>query len=390
MDIQLTPENLEFLADLRAALDAMPAEVTAAAVAEMDIDEIDLGPDSRAYLRLLGKGGWIGVSWPKEYGGQGRSAVEQWLFLEEMSYRKLPTGRLGISSVGPTLMRVGSEQQKRDLIPGLLSMDLRIAVAYSEPEAGSDLASLRTSAVLSDDGATYLINGQKVYTSSGHYATHLWLAARTGAADSRSRGITVFIVPTDLPGVTVRPIFTQSGGRTNEVFLDNVVVPADNVVGEVNGGWGIIGMALGFERTFPYSDIARDLEGLIAWVFSDDAPAGLSEDSYTLGLLAELAADVQGARLFSMRAAWMIDQGTIPVAESSSSKIWLSELRQRLASIALGMMGPAGQLATRTDGAPASGRFEQLHRFAPLMKIGGGTNEVQRNIIAQRGLLLPR
>jgi alkylation response protein AidB-like acyl-CoA dehydrogenase len=388
MDIHLTPANLAFIDELRAHIDELPADATARAHEEMEVDEVDLGEESRAWLRLFGEGGWIGVGWPREYGGQGRSAVEQWLFLEEMAYRKLPTGRLGISSVGPTLMRVGTEAQKRDLIPKLLSMDARIAVGYSEPGAGSDLASLRTSAVRRGD--EYVINGQKIYTSSGHYATHIWLAARTGSVDSRHRGITVFILPTDLPGVEIRPIYTQAGGRTNEVFLDDVVIPAENVVGEVDKGWAIIMMALGFERTFPFSEIAHDLEYLIEWLHSDEAPAGILDDSTTMTEVAELAADLQIARLFSMRTAWMVDQDEVPLAESSMSKIWLSEVRQRLANLALDIFGPAGALAARTVGAPVGGRFEQLLRYAPLMKIGGGTNEVQRNIIAQRGLGLPR
>lgn len=386
MHFTLEPEHSSFQDQLRSFLDDVPE-------APQNRNEVEAleSEGGGAFLAQLEEAGWLGVGWPRDFGGQGRSAIEQWLFLEEMAYRRLPTGGLSVSSVGPTIMRVGTEEQKQRYLPGILRGEIDFAVGYSEPNAGTDLASLETRAVR--EGDEYVINGQKIYTTAAHYATHIWLAARTGGREVKHRGISVIIVPLDTPGITVRPLYTQAGVRTNEVFLEDVRVPVANRVGEENAGWYIIAMALDFERIFPYSGLAREFERLVEWAGEQDMGSQgttVLEDPVARQSLAELAVDLEVARLFSLRTAWMIEQGEVPNVEASINKVWLSELRQRVASAALGLMGEAGQLRVGTDGAPLDGDFEQIYRFFPMLKFGGGTNEIQRNIIAQRGLGLPR
>jgi alkylation response protein AidB-like acyl-CoA dehydrogenase len=374
----------EFLARLRAYLDGLDVSEV---VADFERDFTLITGPSREFLRRLGRDGWLGVGWPVEYGGQGRSAIEQWLFLEEMAYRKLPSGNLTLSSIGPVIAHLGTEDQKRAYLPGILAAQLEFAIGYTEPDAGTDLANLQTRAKPRSGGG-YVIQGQKVFTTGASIATHLWLAARTGPSDSRHRGISLFVVPMETPGITVRPLITQSGERTNEVFLDGVVLGASALVGEENGGWAAITHQLDLERLFAVGLLRRQFEELVTWQ-ADRAPAPL-EDPYARHRLAAIGAELEASRLLSLRAAWMIDSGTTPYAEASMAKVWYSELRQRLALEALDLMGPDGQLEYGQEDAPAGGHFERSYRSSTVFKFGAGTNEVQRTIIAQRALGLPR
>jgi alkylation response protein AidB-like acyl-CoA dehydrogenase len=384
VDFGLDDQQREFLEGLRAYLDSFDlGEV----VADFERDFTLITGPSRAFLRQLGRDGWLGVGWPKEYGGQGRSAVEQWLFLEEMAYRRLPSGNLTLSSIGPVIARLGSEDQKRRYLPGILAADLEFAIGYTEPGAGTDLANLQTRAERQSDG-DYVCRGQKVFTTGASIATHLWLAARTGLADSRHRGISLFIVSMDTAGITVRPLYTQSGERTNEVFLDDIRISPANLVGDENGGWAGITHQLDLERLFAVGLLRWQFERLVAWQAArDPSPTG---DAYARHRLAAVGADIEVSRLLNLRAAWMIDSGLTPYAEASMAKVWYSELRQRLALEALDIMGPEGQLEYQQDGAPEGGHFERSYRSSTVFKFGAGTNEVQRTIIAQRALNLPR
>ena len=338
------------------------------------------------FFEFLNLAGWQGVSWPVEYGGKGGTATEQWLYLEELSHRRLPRGDLTISSIGPAIMEFGTDEQKAAYLPGILSRRVVFGVGYSEPDAGSDLASLRARAVR--DGDDWVIDGQKVYITSAHYASHIWLAVRTDPQSKGREGVSILIVPADAPGLTIRNMQTQADGLTNELFFDAVRVPASALVGEVGGGWRIIRAALDYERNFPYSGLARDLEELIAWALTprsdgDDAPV---DDPTTQTTLATLAAEMEVARLFAARVAFAIDAGRSPTASASMSKIWTSELRERVASQGLRLLGREGQRLS--EESPLS--LEQVYRWTPMMKIGGGTNEVQRDIISSQGLGLPR
>ena len=389
MDYQFTPEQEEFREQVRAFVrDEVPKEI---------IEQIQSAPDGaaseagREFKRLLGKKGLLGISWPTEYGGAGKPLIHQFILTEELGYHGLPYGGLSLTSVGPTLFRAGTDEQKQEYLSGILSGEMEFALGYTEPSAGTDLGSLQTRAVA--DGDDYVINGQKIFTSAAHYSTHIWLAARTDPNEPKHRGVSLMIVPLDTPGITIRPLWTMGDGRTNEVFFEDVRIPRKNLVGEENRGFYIVAMALDYERAAvaPISPLQRNLDELVQ--FAKDTKrngATLAEDPIIRHKLADLGVQVGILRLFSYRNAWMIENDLVPTKEASIAKIWSSELAQRLAATALEIMGPAGQLKKGSKWANLQGRFERYDRQVPLMRFGAGTNEIQRNIIAQRGLGLPR
>lgn len=389
MNLLLTDEQRAYAEGLRRYLDGLDLTEVYAERRVGTAEVSEAGPVAQRLLRKMSKDGWLGVGWPTEYGGGGRTAVEQWIFIEEMTYRNLPTGGLTLSAIGPTIMRVGSEAQKATFLPGILSGDLVFAIGYSEPNAGTDLASLQTRAIRAGDD--YLINGQKIYTTGAHYATHIWLAARTGERDSRSRGISVIIVPIDTPGIVVRPLFTQSDGRTNEVFFSDVTVPIENRVGAENGGWDIIRLMLSFERLMPYSSLWQHFERLLAWADTPEAGGTVPIHSVEVrGKLGRLAAEIEIARLLALRTAALIDEGDLPPGTSSITKVFYSELQQRLHVAAMELAGPSSRIRVGDAKAPAEGAFERLYRSSSMLKFGAGANEIQREIIATQRLGLPR
>ena len=389
MDFRFTPEQEQFREHVRAFIrDEVPPEMIAEIQAAADGSASEAG---REFKRLLGQKGLLGISWPEEYGGGGKPLLYQFILTEELGYHGLPYGGLSLTSVGPTLFRAGTEEQRQQYLGGILNGEFEFALGYSEPSAGTDLGSLQTRAVA--DGDDYVINGQKIYTSAAHYSTHIWLAARTDANEPKHRGVSLMIVPLDSPGITIRPLWTMGDGRTNEVFFEDVRVPRDNLVGEENRGFYVVAMALDYERAAvaPISPLQRSLDELSR--FTRDTSrngAPLAEDPVVRRKLAELAVEVDVLRLFSYRNAWMIENELVPTKEASIAKIWSSELAQRMSAVALEIMGPRGQLKGGSKWAYLQGRFERMYRQTPLMRFGAGTNEIQRNIIAQRGLGLPR
>lgn len=386
MDFSLTPEQEAFQKQVRQFIQA---HLTPELREEVEREQYAVGPLGKQFIKLMGRVGWLGIGWPKEFGGQGRGAIDQWLFLEEMASENLPTSGLTLNSVGPTLMRIGTELQKRQYLPQILAGEIEFAVGYTEPNAGSDLASLQTRAVR--DGDSYVINGQKIYTSAAHHSTHIWLLARTDPKAPKHRGISIFIVPNETPGVTIRPLATMGSERSNEVFFEDARIPAENLVGEENRGWYYVAMALDFERLMPHTRTRRFLEHLIDYAKNtavDGRP--LAKHPQVRMTLARLAVDVEIARLFSLRDAWMLERNQIPNAEASIFKVWFTELNERIAVAAQDIMGPYALLHGEDPLAPIEGRMEKLYRSFPLYKFAGGTNEVMRNIIAQRGLGMPR
>jgi alkylation response protein AidB-like acyl-CoA dehydrogenase len=389
MKTAIGPEQLAFLAELRAYLDGLDPELVALARAENTEDPMQPREHGRRFLRKLGADGWLGVSWPREYGGQGRTPIEHWLFAEELYNRRLPNGNLTLSSVGRTIMLMGSDAQKAEYLPGIRAGELEFAIGYSEPDAGSDLASLRTRAVR--DGDDYVINGQKIWTTGASVATHIWLAARTGAQEARHRGISAFIFSMDTPGITITPIITQGGERTNAVFFDNVRIPAGSLVGEENGGWKAVTAALNFERMFYHNEARWELRQLADWATDEGLLDGDSADAHQLAVvMGEHAVDVEICRLFALRGARMLAAGQVPYAEASVNKIWWGELRQRICDTGLDLIGEDGAIATGDPYAPAHGHLEHGLQSSPVWRFGGGTNEIQLDIIATQGLGLPR
>ena len=292
-------------------------------------------------------------------------------------------------SVGTTIMRFGSESQKREWLPKIQTGEMNFAIGYTEPNAGTDLASLQTRAVR--DGDEWVINGQKIYTSAAHNASHLFMAARTDPEAPKHRGISVFVFPMDTPGITVRPLWTMGGGRTNETFYEDVRIPADSIIGEENRGWYTIMNALDLERVTigPYAPIKRVLDLMVDYVREERTE--LRDDPIVRTKLAETKLDYEVARALATTNAAIIDGGHTPTMEASMTKVWSTDMKERVSNLAMDLLGWEGALSGANGPiAPARGDFEERWRGAPAVRFGGGTNDVQRQIIATRGLSLPR
>jgi len=345
------------------------------------------------FSRKLGQKGWLGVGWPKEYGGLGRPYMEQLAYSEEMLYNRAPAAAhiLGQNMVGPTLINVGSEEHKKEFLPKILSGEVTFCLAYTEPEAGSDLASLQTKAVR--DGDDFILNGQKVFCSFAGQADYCWIGVRTDFEVKKHRGISIFIIDMDTPGITVRPMETMFDYAVYEVFLDDVRVPKDRVVGELNSGWYYITQALDHERVFMAATIAgykRIYEEILEYATKTRRNGQLlSDNPFVRHRLAQMAIDLEVGKLLGYRLAWLLSQGIVPYSEASISKIFTSELERRLGNIAMQTLGLYGELR-EGSWAPYKGYMEWAYRFSIMQGVGGGANEVQRLIVALVGLGLPR
>lgn len=388
MDFELDAGQRAWLAEVR---EFLRENVTAELRAELTQHDLEF-PDGEVarFRRKVGERGWFGLNWPREYGGLGLGAVYQHLLMSEFEYWGVPGPDLTVTSVAPMIMRHGTERNKIEWLPPIAKGEILCAVGYSEPEAGTDLANLRTRATL--DGQEWVINGTKIWNSGAQRATHEWLCVRTDPNAARHRGISVIIVPIDSPGIQIRPLYAWSGYRTNEVHFRDVRVPATNLIGEVNRGWTYITGALDLERgaLTNAGDLRRAVDELRDLALSPRRDSTVPADSPALRRrLARAEADVEVATLMGYEAASILDSGVIPTVEVSVEKVFTSELRQRIADLALDLLGPDGLLAHRSQIAPLAGKFERLYRAAPLMRFGGGTNEVLRDIIAQRGHGMP-
>ncbi len=350
---------------------------------------------TRQMTHTLAEKGWLTLAWPEEYGGQARSIMEQVIYNEEMSYWNVPGTELGtgaISWVGPVLMIAGTEEQKSEHLPPIARGERLWCTLYSEPGSGSDLASLQTSAVR--DGDDYVINGQKIWTSSAHIADWGWLAARTNPDAPKHRGISILMLDMKSPGVSVRPIENMAGGRDfNEVYFDDVRIPSGNLVGQEDRGWYTLAVALDFERSgVGYSAGARrTLEALVSYVKQTERNGKpLSKNPNVRRKLAQRFVETQVSRWLSYKVAWMQSQGMVPNAEASMSKMYGTELTQRVARTGMEILGMAGQISQGSRWTPLEGHIQQLYLTSTSSTIAAGTSEIQRNIIAQRGLGLPR
>ncbi len=389
MDFRLDPQQRAWRDEVRAFL---AEHVTPALREEMRRYHLDK-PDGEVekFRRKVGEKGWFGLNWPVEYGGLGLSAVYQHILVTEFEYAGAPAPDLTVTSVAPTIIRYGTEQNKREFLPPIARGELRCALGFSEPDAGTDLASLKTRAVL--DGDTWVINGSKIWNSMAQRATHEWLCVRTDPDAPKHKGLSVIMVPIDAPGVEIRPIIAWSGYRTNEVFFTDVRVPVTNLIGEVNQGWTYITGSLNLERAALTNagDLRRAVDELIVLARSP-LPDGRrpADDPVVRATIAELDADVEVATLMGLEASSLLDSGTIPAVEVSVEKVFSSELRQRIADVGTRIAGMFGALDATSAYAVCEGRFEHLYRHAPLLRFGAGTNEVLRDVIAQRGHGMPR
>jgi alkylation response protein AidB-like acyl-CoA dehydrogenase len=388
MDFELDVAQRAWLTEVREFLRENVTPELRAELAEHDLEFPD-GEVTR-FRRKIGAKGWFGLNWPREYGGLGLGAVYQHLLMSEFEYWGVPGPDLTVTSVAPMIMRHGTEQNKTEWLPLIAKGEMICAVGYSEAEAGTDLASLRTRATR--DGEYWVINGSKIWNSGAQRATHEWLCVRTDPNGVRHRGISVIIVPIDSPGIQIRALYAWSGYRTNEVHFDDVRVPVTNVVGEINHGWTYITGALDLERgaLTNAGDLRRAVDELRELARCPRRDGSVPADDAALRRrLVQAEADVEIATLMGYEAASILDSDVIPTVEVSVEKVFTSELRQRIADLALDLLGPDGLLAHRSENAPLAGKFERLYRAAPLMRFGGGTNEVLRDVIGQRGHGMP-
>ncbi len=389
MEFRFTPEEETFREELRAFL---AQELPPGWTGSLDDEDEDWDFTLKMRRRLAEKG-WLTMAWPREYGGQGASHMKQVIFAEEMTYQRAP-GRdgFGIRMLAPTLMIHGTEEQKREHLPPIARGEVQWCQGYSEPESGSDLASLQTRAV--EDGDDFVINGAKIWTSMAHRADWMFMLARTDPSAPKHRGISFFLLNMRDPGVTVRPIINMAGLHSfNMVTFDNVRVSKRNLVGERNRGWYVGATLLDFERSgVEYSAGARrTLEELVQFCKEHTRNGrALAEDPLVRRRLADMAIEVEVSRLLSYNIAWMQSQGRVPNKEASMGKVFGTELQQRMAATGMAILGLYGQLGPDSRYAPLQGRIQRSYMTSVSATIAAGTSEIQRNIIATRGLGLPR
>jgi 3-oxocholest-4-en-26-oyl-CoA dehydrogenase alpha subunit len=388
MYIGFTPEHEALRRELRDYYE----QLLTPEIAEQLSRSEGVGPVARGIAKQMGADGWLGIGWPKEYGGQGRTPIEQFIFFDESMRSNAPVPILTVNSVAPTIMQFGSQEQKDFYLPKILAGELHFAIGYTEPEAGTDLASLKTRAVR--DGDEYVINGQKIWTSLATDADYVWLAVRTNPDVKKHKGISIIIVPTDTPGFKVTPITNMGGLNTNLTFYEDVRVPAANLVGEENGGWGLITNQLNHERVTLCSSgiVERQLEDTTRWAKETTLPRGgrVIDQPWVQQNLARVHARLEYLRLINFKVAWSAEQGMpLDPAAASAVKVFGTEFYLEAFRLLMEVVGPASSLRPDSPDAVLRGRLGSLLRSMHILTFGGGTNELQRDLIAMFGLGLP-
>jgi 3-oxocholest-4-en-26-oyl-CoA dehydrogenase alpha subunit len=349
--------------------------------------ESEGGATFRTLLRQMGADGWLGIGWPTEYGGQGRPVSDQFIFFTEVQRARAPFPFVTLNTVGPMIMRFGTDDQKRFFLPGILAGEINFAIGYTEPEAGTDLASLRTRAVR--DGDEWVIDGNKVFTSGADQADFIWLATRTDPDAPKHKGISVFLVPTSAPGFSCTPIVTVGGNVTTASYYDGVRVPQTSLVGELNEGWRLITGQLNHER------VGLAAIGALAdrlWQETADwvVDRGLVDVGWVQEDLARTYALLEAQKLLNWRMTNAVAEETLGPGDSSAVKVFGTESTVEILRRLLGIVGTAGYLRPGEPGAVLSGELERAGRSAQINTFGGGVNEVQREILATAGLGMKR
>jgi alkylation response protein AidB-like acyl-CoA dehydrogenase len=351
-----------------------------------------IGPNMRRVVKQMAKDGWLGIGWPTEYGGQGRSALEQYIFFDESMRAGAPVPMLTINTVGPTIMDFGTPEQKEFFLPKILAGEIHFCIGYTEPESGTDLASLQTRAVR--DGDEYVINGQKIYTSLAGDADYIWLATRTDPEVAKHKGISMFIVPMDTPGIKVVPMSLLGDHNINYTFYEDVRVPAGNLVGGENNGWSLITDQLNHERVTLCSSgiIERALSDVREWAQNTKLADGrrVIDQEWVQVHLARVYARLEFLKLINWKVAWTATQGHLDVADASTTKVFGTEFYMEAFKLMMEVVGQAGYLTRGSPEAILAGRLESYARSMVILTFGGGTNEIQRDLIAIFGLGLPR
>ena len=388
MYIDLTPEQKELRTTLRNYFDRLMTPERRASVRGMEG-----GKSYRETIRQVGKDGWLGVGWPSEYGGGGRTMVEQLIFLEEQRRAGAPFPFVTVSTVGPALMALGSDEQKAEFLPRILAGKCHFSIGYSEPGAGTDLASLTTTAV--QDGDDWIINGTKMFTSGANDTDYIWLATRTDPDAPKHKGITIFIVPADSKGFSASLIHTLGGSATAMSYYENVRVPKENIVGGLNGGWKLITTQLNHERiglaAFGSVCYART-ERVIEWARDTERPEGgrMLDLPWVQHNLAEVFARIEAMKLLNWRMAAELETGRLNPADASAVKIYGTETVLEVYRLLQEIVGPSALVAAGSPAAGIDGEIEHEARLATINTFGGGVNEIQREIVSMAGLGMPR
>ncbi|MBM4406385.1 MAG: acyl-CoA dehydrogenase [Chloroflexi bacterium] len=385
MDLRPGPIEEAFRKEVRAFLDQeLPPDWPAA----YQDDRKKKSAIEKSFRKRLAAKGWLTMGWPKAYGGQERSVLEQMVYNEELAKRKAPPGRsMGVMWVGPLILRYGMEEQKQTHISRIVADTVNWCTLYSEPNAGSDLAGLQTPAVA--DGDHFVVNGQKIWTSGGHEADWGLLAARTDPQAEKHKGISMILLDMKTPGVRVKPLYDLTGDHHfNEVFFDNVRIPRSNLLGTLHGGWYQMAYGLQFERSWIAQVVMAEqvFEDLLKYARQN----GIEKEPILRSKLAEIKVRLGVARMLSLRVVWMQSKGGSPSYESSMDKGFTSGLLQQMSQIAMELLREYGQLERGERRAPFKGEMQHNHRLWMGWTIAGGTSEIQKNIIALRGLGLPR
>ena len=391
MDFEFSQDEQRFLRDVDAFLEANHDPRVMDPSRENLAQLVDT-PERRAFMKKLTERGWIGITWPKEYGGQGGRGFYEYLLNEKLSSVGAPQLGKGTGVVGKTLIKVASEKLKQEFLPKILNSEIEFAIGYSEPSAGSDAAAMRLKAERRGEG--WVLNGQKVFTTSAHFADWYWVGARTDPQAPKHHGISLFVLRMDAPGLTLQPMYTIGGERTNAVFFDDVFVHDDYRIGELNKGFQYIAEALDLERfgMFTFSPVRGRTELLCDYVQQtqrDGKP--LKDDPVIRQRIAQLATECEVARLLGVRFVdAALDATKTPTVPASEYKLYATEFSRRLADATMDIVGAGSQLNADTGDAPLGGRAPGCYLLTVLETIGGGTSEVQKNIIATRKHGLPR
>jgi len=383
MYLQETSDQQALRAELRAYFaDVITDEVRAA----LD-GEGDGGVVFHSTVRRMGKDGWLGIGWPKEYGGQGRPASDQFIFFNEVQRARAPFPFVTLNTVGPMIMRHGTQAQKDFFLSGILKGEINCAIGYTEPASGTDLASLRTKAVR--DGDEWTIDGNKIFTSGADQADYIWLATRTDPDAPKHKGISIFLVPTSAPGFSCTPIVTVGGVATTASYYDGVRVPHSALVGELNEGWRLITGQLNHERVglAAVSALAHRLWAEAAeWALAND----LGDVGWVQADLARSHALLEAQKLLNWRMTAAVADDTLGPADSSAVKVFGTESTIEVYRMLLGIVGSGGYLSPHSPGAVLHGELERAARQAQINTFGGGVNEIQREILAMAGLGMKR
>ncbi|HVU71549.1 MAG TPA: acyl-CoA dehydrogenase family protein [Mycobacteriales bacterium] len=383
-----TDEQQALRDELRSYFSTLVTPEIAAEAAEGEMG----GEKSIAAVRQMARDGWLTVGWPKEYGGRGFTPLEQFIFYDEAQRAGAPLPFLTINSVAPAIMQFGTDEQKADLLPRISRGECFFSIGYTEPQSGTDLASLQTRAVR--DGDDWVINGQKIFTSLTDHAHYIWLAVRTNPDAPKHQSISIVLVPTDAPGFSYTPIHTVAGATTYATYYQDVRVPVSNTIGPVDGGWGVIVTQLNYERVAlaPPGWLERALTDVRRWAQDTKLADGrrVIDQEWVQVHLAKVRAKLEALRLLNWQFIYGNSVGVIDVAQSSATKVFGTTSYIECYQLLMEVLGAAGTLRRGSEGAILSGALERTYRGVLILTFGGGTNEVQRDLIAMFGLKQPR